>query len=172
MIKTFALLTCVSFLTGCVTTQNMKPSEPLLENEGIVVTTCKTPNAINRVVSVIPADYKHTFGDIPPHVSCSQEGKLAVIKLEAGDYHTGETKNFNVYKHLPSFTVQPNKINYIGDLRIAVSETNLMVGLLVGFQQPKISFSVVDERQETLQQLRDERPDIADNYKMVVDIAK
>lgn len=172
MFKKLSIIAPALLLSACVTTPNLKPDETLAANEGILVTTCQTPNAVNRVVSVIREDYKHTFGDLPPHLTCSREGTLAAIKLEAGQYHVGNTTNFDAYKHLPKFTVKANKINYIGDLRIAVNETNVMVGLLAGFDKPTIRFSVVDERTETLQRLKAERPDISDNYSIVYDIAE
>jgi len=150
----------------------MQTGETLLSNEGIVLTTCKTPNSLSRIVNIFPENHKGGFGaKMPPSVNCTQEGTLAVIKLEAGKYYTGYTPDLRVFKHLPQFTVQPNKVNYIGDLRIAVRETNVVTGLLVGFDRPQVNVSVMDKSEETLQRLKDERPDIADKYEIVTDIA-
>lgn len=170
MIKFLSLTLSLVVLASCAGTANMKISEPLTTNEGIVVTNCKTPHSIARYINIFPEDHVQKFGVMPPGVKCTQNGTLAVIKLEAGKYHAGFTQNFNHYKHLPTFTVQPNKINYIGDLRFAANETNVVIGLLVGFKQPKVRVSALDKRQETMQRLRDERPDIADKYQVVYSI--
>lgn len=170
MIKFFSLALSTTILASCVGTANMKTAEPLLADEGIVVTNCKTPHAISRYVNIFPEGYKPKFGTTPAGVKCTQDGTLAVIKLKAGNYHAGYTQNFNYYQHLPQFTVQPNKINYIGDLRFASRETNVVVGLIAGFQQPKVNVSAIDNKQETIKQLQNQRPDITSRYAVVTDI--
>lgn len=170
MIRFFSLALSVTLLASCAGTANMKTAEPLMANEGIVVTNCKTPHAIARYVNIFPENYKQKFGTSVPSVKCTQDGVLAVIKLDAGDYHAGYALNESMVKYLPKFKVQPKKVNYIGDLRIAVRETNVVTGLLAGFEQPKINVSALDNRQETIQRLKDERPDIAGKYEIVTDI--
>lgn len=177
MIRFFSFVIFAAILSSCAGmeingTGNVKTDEPLMLNEGVVVTNCKTPNTISRHVYIYPENFKSKFGVIAPNVKCTQDGTLAVIKLDAGNYRVGNPLSDAAIKYLPQFTVQPNKINYMGDLRIAVRETNVVTGLLVGFQQPQINVSVMDKTEETLQKLNDERPDIANKYEIVSDIAK
>ncbi|MEM6781196.1 MAG: hypothetical protein AAF569_04985 [Pseudomonadota bacterium] len=95
MIRFFSLALSVTLLASCAGTANMKTAEPLMANEGIVVTNCQTPHAIARYVNIFPEDHKQKFGVMPPGVKCTQDGTLAVIKLEVGKYHAGFTQNFN-----------------------------------------------------------------------------
>lgn len=178
MVRSFSLTMSAIILSSCATgTANIKSSDYLQNNEGIALTTCKTPNSLNREILLYPKEYEHGFlkFSLPPIVLCTQEGKLAAIKLEAGEYYASSSFKTadkvgwnNVYK----FTIEPNKINYIGDLRIAVRGTNIVTGLLAGFDQPQIHISALDNRQETVQKLKAERPDIVDQYEIVFDIAK
>ena len=174
--KFFSLmLLSIALLTSCVGTPNIKSTENLTVNEGIAVTNCKTPNLISRYIMLYPEDYKPSFGRLPPGVECTQNGVLAVIKLKAGKYYmgvAGYTPETPGFRNLPEFTIQPNKINYIGDLRIAVRETNVVAGLLAGFAQPKINISAVDEEKETLRILSEVYPDLIALYKVVSDIAR
>ena len=172
MIRFVSLILSTTILASCAGTGNMKAGDHLAVSEGIVVTTCQTPNAISRYVNVFPESFKPKLGSMAPMIKCTQGGTLHVLKLAAGNYHTGYTPNHKIFKHLPQFNVQANKINYIGDLRIAVRETNIASGLLAGFKQPKISFSAIDKQSDTMQRLNEQRPDIAGKYAVVSDIAR
>lgn len=156
-------------LASCTTT-NIQSGGTLLNNEGILLTTCKTPNAINRVVTVFPENY--TPGWPPPMINCSRTGNLAAIKFEKGKYYVGATNDFNEFKHLASFTLKPNKINYIGDLRIAVNETNVVSGLIAGFEQPKVNFSIMNKSEETISAFQTQYPELAGKYEIISNIPK
>lgn len=174
MMKNISIFMAAALLSACTTLKNMEHVDSLADNEGIALTICKNPKTFDTVLTVYPEDFK--YSDVfPPRFSCSKEGHLTVTKLEAGTYYLGRpglSSESQGFKNLPQFTIVPNKINYIGDIRFAVVETNIISGLIAGFKQPKFNISAVDRKEETLQKLREGYPDIAARYDSVTDITR
>ena len=48
MIRFFSFVISAVILASCIQTKNLELGAPLIANEGIVVTNCKTPNTISR----------------------------------------------------------------------------------------------------------------------------
>lgn len=178
MIRFFPLVLSAAILASCATgTPNIRPSENLMQDEGIVLTTCQTPNNTNKEIVLYPKGFKHQFMkfSLPPTVLCTKEGELAVIKLKAGEYYAStplKTADKVGLDNLNKFTIQPSKINYIGDLTISIRQTNIAIGLLVGFDQPQINISASDRKNETLQRLQNHNPELLERYKVITSIAK
>lgn len=160
-------------LSGCAGTSDFKPSQSLQPNEGLVLTRCTTPHSISRYVSLLEHDFKHAFinTEIPKSVKCTQEGELSLIKMKASDYYMtiqAIVLSEDKQKTVPKFSVQANKINYIGDIYFEVRSTDWKATRVV----KNMELTASDKFAETMQAFKQQMPDMAGRYEVVKSVAQ
>lgn len=168
------LLACSLLLTSCVAASNVNSSQDLASNEGIVVTHCKTHDYKDRFFTFFDSNFEPTIlfpGPYrPKRILCSPDGNFAYIKMKASDYYIylgTQAVPKDARDNLAKFTVEANKINYIGDINFDHVNKQILDTNKVHFYTVSISNNL----QETKQRLMNQEPELVNKYELITSIA-
>jgi len=107
---------------------------------------------------------------------CSDEGQITLIALESGDYFIGDANLGGLFipeSRAYKFTIQPDKINYIGDIN---TSSRVMNSYRRDYKTTVTNISanieVNNKFNETVKLLKQEKPSISTKYKIVQAVAK
>jgi len=166
----------VSFLSFCLlsacTTSDFKETQSLKPDEGLILTECAS--GWGNMLNVYESGYDTTkffrhISESAVIIPCPKQDKLSLLKLKEGDYFIGSV-GVTVYQpqsQALNFTIEPNKINYIGDLKYGSTLKTLDTHKTRTF-----TISISDNFKETKEAFEKSMPNIAERYEVISRVAK
>ncbi|MBD8881701.1 hypothetical protein IHE49_14540 [Rhodanobacter sp. 7MK24] len=165
------LLPLVMLLSSCATAPVMKDTAALPPGIGIMVANVFvwSVGGVAYPPVSIKVDKLHGFSSATT-LNLPQRSNLIVIELPAGDYswtdlELGSVAGGSTSYRMP-FTIEPGKINYVGDLLLTLNSFHKPGGM------PTFGFRVGDQSQRWLPVVASRYPLLAHAYPTVIHLTE